>query len=312
MKFVVPLPDAPYYLWQALVQLASFRELGYDEDVHYLVAYFGDGPSELLLRLWDSTDIHASLHLYPDTRSDTSYHASMKPWLMGKFVEQFPASTATVWNYLDPDCVFTGEPIPDFGPLLADENWYGSDTRLYTGANVLRNTSEQLFLDLCAIAEIDPDMVLAHDEHTIGAQCIVKNADADFWFAVERKSVLAHRRLKQATRQARREGRRSALQSWCAEMWMQQYETIRAGFTPRASPLMGFCWANAPEQAWHEQTYFHCAGQATEDGHHFCKSAWKHRSPFGKQITVSPESASWHYVELIRRTEAMFPELIWD
>ena len=58
----------------------------------------------------------------------------MKPWLMGRFFEQFPEETSSVYNYLDPDCVFT-RPM-DFAPFVAgDDTWYGSDTRqLHRGA----------------------------------------------------------------------------------------------------------------------------------------------------------------------------------
>ena len=45
MEFLVPVPDNDYYLWQMLVQIAHFRELGYEQDAHYLVVYFGE-PSD--------------------------------------------------------------------------------------------------------------------------------------------------------------------------------------------------------------------------------------------------------------------------
>ena len=153
MKFIIPIPDTPYYLWQALVQMASFRELGYEEDAHYPVVYFNERPSDLLLSFWESDEIRASLHLYPDTRTDTSYSASMKPWLMGKFFEQFPGESSSVYNYLDPDCVFT-RPM-DFAPFLAGgDTWYGSDTSSYTGVQYIRDKGEQLFLELCGIARL--------------------------------------------------------------------------------------------------------------------------------------------------------------
>lgn len=310
MKFVIPIPDSPYYLWQALVQMAHFRELGYEEDAHYPIVYFGGRPSDLLLRFWESNDLRAFLHLYPDTRADISYSASMKPWLMGKFFEQFPEEASSVYHYLDPDCVFT-RPM-DFTPFLGDDNrWFGSDTRSYTGVDYLRGKGEQLFLDLCDISGVTPDAVLAHDHNSIGAQYFIKNAGADFWFNVERKSVIAYKHMVDTADQYHPSDHQHPVQAWCAEMYMQQFETIRAGFTPMASDLMGFCWANAPAEAWDAHPYFHNAGQPTENGRDFCKITWQ-SSPFGKDITVSPESASSRYVELIRRTEAMFPHLIWD
>lgn len=309
MKLITPIPDSPYYLWQALVQMASFRELGYEEDAHYPIVYFNDRPSDLLLSLWESDEVRASLHLYPDTRTDTSYSASMKPWLMGKFYEQFPEEASSAYMYLDPDCVFT-RPM-DFGTLEADDRWYGSDTRSYTGAGYIREKGEQLFVDLCDISGVSPEDVLAHDANTLGAQYVVKNAGPDFWFNVERTSVIAYNHMLRTADQYHPDGHEYSIQAWCAEMYMQQFETIRAGFTPVATDLMSFCWANAPASAWDTHAYFHDAGQPTENGRDFCKITWQ-SSPFRKEITVSPDSASSRYVELIRRTEAMFPSLIWD
>lgn len=309
MKFIVPIPDSPYYLWQALVQMAHFRELGYEEDVHYPVVYFGERPSELLLRFWESDDVRASLHLYPDTRADNSYPASMKPWLMGRFFEQFPDEASSTYQYLDPDCVLT-KPM-DFTPFEADDRWYGSDTRSYTGAEYIRSKGEQLFLDLCEIADVPPEAVLAHDANSIGAQYFVKGAGADFWFAIARKSTAAHRHMVETADRYHPAGHEHPIQAWAAEMYLQQFETVRAGFTPVASDLMTFCWANGPAEAWDTHAYFHDAGVAAENGRDFCKITWQ-SSPFGKEISVSPESASHRYVELIRRTEAMFPGLIWD
>jgi len=310
VKFIVPVPDSPYYLWQALVQMASFRELGYEEDAHYPIVYFNERPSDLLLRFWESDEIRASLHLFPDTRTETSYSASMKPWLMGKFFEQFPGESSSVYNYLDPDCVFT-RPM-DFAPFRAgDDTWYGSNTRSYTGVQYIRDKGEQLFLDLCGISGVSPDDVLAHDENSIGAQYFVNGAGADFWFDVERTSVLAYHHMRDTAALYHPADHQYPVQAWCAEMYMQQFATIKAGFTPRATPLMDFSWANAPAADWDAKPYFHDAGQPTENGRDFCKLTWQ-SSPFRKEITVSPESASWQYLQLIRRTEKVFPALIWD
>jgi len=308
MKFIIPLPDSPYYLWQALVQMASFRELGYEEDAHYVIVYFGQ-PSPLLWRMYQAEELGCYIHLYPDTREDKSYSASMKPWLLGQFFEQFPDEAQSVYNYIDPDCVFT-RPM-DFEPFERDGLiWHGSDTHSYTGAGYIREKGEQLLLDVCEIADVPVEDVLRHDDNSIGAQYFIRDAGADFWYNVERNSVAAYKHMVATADRYKPEGHEYPIQAWCAEMYMQQFETIRAGFTPRASDLMSFCWANADRGAWSEHAYFHDAGQTVEDGVHFCKITWQ-SSPFGKEIGVSPDSASYEYVQLIKRTEQMFPHLIW-
>ena len=310
MEFLIPVPDNDYYLWQMLVQIAHFRELGYEQDAHYLVVYFGGQPSDRLRRLFESDDLGCYIHAYPDTREDKSYSASMKPWLLAQFFDQFPDQSSKVFNYLDPDVMFT-KPM-DFTPFeQPDGRWYGSGTRSYTGAQYIREKGEQLFLELCEIADVSPEVVLAHDHNSIGAQYFIKGAGADFWRNVERKSVTAYRHMIQTADKYKPEGHEFPIQAWCSEMYMQQFETVRAGFTPVADERLQFHWADADASTWTEKAYFHNAGQTQETGRHFCKITWQ-TSPFHKQITVSPESASSHYVDLIRRTEEMFPDLVWE
>lgn len=309
MEFLIPVPDHRYYLWQLLVQAAHFREMGYEEDAHYLVVYFGE-PSDTLRRLYESDDLRCYLHAYPDTREDRGYSASMKPWLLAQYFDQFPEQVSVVHNYLDPDVMFT-HPM-DFTPFEQhDGRWYGSDTRSYTGAQYIREKGEQLFLDLCEIADVSPEMVLQHDENSIGAQYFIKDAGADFWRNVERNSVRAYHHMIETADRYKPEGHEYPIQAWCSEMYMQQFETVRAGFTPVADERLRFHWANGQASEWDERAYFHNAGVLAESGHDFCKITWQ-SSPFRKQIPVSPESASSRYVDLIRRTEDLFPDLIWE
>lgn len=310
MQFLIPVPDHDYYLWQLLVQAAHFRELGYEDDAHYLVVYFKDEPSDRLRMLFESDELRCYLHAYPDTRADKGYSASMKPWLLSQYFDQFPEMGALPHNYLDPDVLFT-RPM-DFAPYEAHDNtWYGSDTRSYTGAEYIRSKGEQLFLDLCRIGDVDPEDVLRHDHNSIGAQYFIKDTDADFWAHVERTSVEAYHHMKATAEQYHPEGHEYPIQAWCAEMYMQQFATVRAGITPVADPALDFHWANHAASAWADKAYFHNAGQTQEDGVHFCKITWQ-RSPFFKDIRVSPESASSRYVDLIRRTEETFPALVWE
>ena len=121
-------------------------------------------------------------------------------------------------------------------------------------------TRAELFLDLCKISGVAPDDVLAHDGNSIGAQYFVRDAGADFWFDVERTSVLAYHHMRDTAGLYHPPGHQYPIQAWCAEMYMQQFATIKAGFTPRATPLMDFSWANAPAAHWDAKPYFHDAG----------------------------------------------------
>lgn len=308
MEFLIPVPDHKYYLWQMLVQVAHFREMGYEQDAHYLVVYFGE-PSDTLRRLYESEQLGCYIHAYPDTREDRSYSASMAPWALGEFFAQFPEQVGKTFNFLDPDCIFT-HPM-DFSPYEEDDGcWYGSDTRSYSGADYIREKGERLFHEICEIAGITPEQVLAHDQNSIGAQSFIRGGGADFWHNVASKSTRAYQHMVATADQYSPEGK-GPIQAWCAYLYIQQYETILHGYTPIADDRLQFHWANHDAAEWDERAYFHNAGVVAENGRDFCKISWQ-TSPFHKEITVSPESASSRYVDLIRRTEEMFPDLIWE
>jgi hypothetical protein len=309
VKFIIPFPDSPYYLWQVLVQIMNFRKMGYEQDAVYPVSYFQGKPSALLMRLVNSPDIKAKFHLYPaEERKDRSYSAANKPWLMGKFFEQFPEETG-VFNYLDPDVVFTN--AMDFEPFIHDDKWYGSSTKSYTAITYIKSKSEQLLTDLCNIAEVSVESVEANDHNSIGAQYFIKNCAADFWFDIARKSTVGFKHMNDTAKIYKKPEDPYPIQAWASEMYFTQYEMIKRGIEPVASELMKFSGANHHISDWEAKPYFHNAMVPKENGRDFCKITYQ-TSPFRKNIVVSDQSISCKYVELIKETEKEFANLIWD
>ena len=309
VKFIVPFPDHPYYLWQVLVQIMNFRKMGYEQDAVYPVSFFRHKPSELLLRMVNSPNIKAKFYLYPaEERVDRSYTAANKPWLMGKYFEQFPEEKG-VFNYLDPDVVFTKQ--MDFEPFIQDDKWYGSSTKSYTGTTYIKSKAEQLLVDLCGIAGVSVEDVEKHDHNSIGAQYFVKNCTADFWFEVAAKSTVGYKHMLDTSTIYKKPEDPYPIQAWASEMYFTQYAMIRHGIEPVASDLMQFSGANHHISDWEKKPYFHNAMVPKENGRDFCKVTYQ-SSPFRKEIVVSPDSISSKYVELIKETEQEFLELIWD
>ena len=308
VKFIIPFPDSPYFLWQVLVQIMNFRKMGYEQDAIYPVSYFGQ-PSARLLKLANSPNIKAKFYLYDGrSRPDRSYTAANKPWLMGKFFEQFPEERG-VFNYLDPDVVFT-KPM-DFEPFINDDKWYGSSTKSYTGITYIKSKAEKLLTDLCGIAGVSVEDVEANDHNSIGAQYFVKNCVADFWFDIARKSTVGFKHMNATAAIYKKPEDPYPVQAWASEMYFTQYEMIKRGIEPVASDLMQFSGANHHISDWEKKPYFHDAMVPRENGRDFCKITYQ-TSPFRKEIIVSPDSISSKYVELIKETEIEFADLIWD
>lgn len=309
VKFIVPIPSVDYYLAQALVQITNFRELGYEQDAVYPVIHWGEIP-EHLKRMMDSPDIKAKFFPYLDERKDRSYQANMKPYLMGKYFEQFPEEKDNVYVYLDPDCVFT-HPF-DFKPFIEDEVWYGSDTASYTGEDYIKGKGVQLFYDFCDIAGLDPKLVEGKKGYEIGAQYITKNNTAELWYEIERTSTVAYNHAAANEHRYKPEGHEYPFQKWTSEMVYTQLIAIKHGIELKVSDKLQFAWANWRDTDWFKYPFFHNAGIATTtDKDHYCKIAYQ-SSPFRKDIPVSITSVSYRYMELVKRTEKYFPDVIWD
>lgn len=305
MKFIIPLIDRDYYLWQALCQIMNFRELGYEQDAVYPVIYWGK-PSARLQSFLGSQNIKAKFVPFDDTRGIRNYNASIKPWLMFKYFRDYPSED--VWCYLDSDVIFT-KPF-DFAPFEGIKHrFYGSDTKSYTGVEYIKSKGEQLFYELCNIGIADPKQLESCTGWEIGAQYIFQGANAAFWHDVYEKSSLVYKHSEDTKDKYKPEGQYS-IQSWCSEMYYTQWAAMKFGYNPEITKLLDFAWSNWRESDWDKFPIWHNAGQTKEDGIHFCKITYQ-SSPFRKEIKVSNESSSIHFVELIRRTEQEFPELIW-
>lgn len=310
MKFIAPIPDRKYYLWQSLVQIANFREMGYEQDLHIPIINRGK-LNDLFLAVINNKDLKCHFHVYPDTRTAKNYSASMKPFLMGKYFEQFPDEAVKTYCYLDADCIFT-KPM-DFAPFEKDDNtWYGSNTAGYTGEKYIKKKGEQLWYDMLKIADLDPVLIDGKKGWEIGAQYFIKNCPSDLWFDIERKSVEGYKFMHETKKKYHPETEKYHIQIWCSEMYYTQYEALRRGIKLQVSDLMQFHWAGHNILEWYHKPFFHDAGQTskTETGVHFCKQAYNGKSPFKRDIKVEIKSASYKYLELIRRTEQYFPDLV--
>lgn len=308
VKIIIPLIDKNYYLWQQLVQYQSFTELGYEEDVIYPVAYWGE-MSPILKSLIDSPRIKSKIIPYKDERQLVNYPASLKPWLLYKYFKDYPEEVENVFALLDADVIF---PKPfDFEPFKdIKHKFYGSDTESYTGVNYIKSKGNALFYEMCEIAEMNPKLLEDKKGWEIGAQFIFQGADYAFWYEVYEKSSHTYKHMVETQNKYKPEGHEYGIQAWCAELYETQWAAMKYGFEPQVSDLMTFSWYNWPISDWEVHPIWHNAGGACENGRDFCKVTHQD-SPFRKEIVVSPESISYKYLELIRRTEQAFPELIW-
>lgn len=310
MKFLVTLPDSPYYLWQMLVQIMNFREVGYEQDTTYLICYFNGKPSETLKKIVEHRSMKCKFVLIHDERPKEyhPYGATMKPYLVKRFMEQYPNQQNEVFFYTDPDVVFTRK--MELDKYMIGDTWYLSDTRSYLDSSYIKSKGTGLFNELCSIAGVSPRMVERNDANTGGAQWIIKDGSPDMWKMIMDKSFELWDYMRKTEGFYHPKGHEYPIQTWVGEMLATIWIPWRNGIRTKVDKGLDFAWGNHNIKSWDKFGILHNAGVAKENGKDFCKVTWQ-SSPFKKNIPVSPDSIGSKYVDLIRKTEQEFSDIIW-
>ena len=306
IKFIVPLPDITYYLWQGIVQINNFKKFGYDVDTHYPVCISNNLISEQLKTIMMCPDVKSKFHIYQDTREDKSYSASMKPWLMAQYFKEFPEEKDSIYVYLDPDVIFLKE--FDFSKFLNDNIWYESNTCSYLDSAYIKSKGEELFYEMCDIVGVKPETVIEYDRNCGGAQYITKNNTYEYWNEVEKTSVPLYKHMVETKEKYHPEGVQYPIQAWTSEMWTTNWVLWKHGIKTKVVPELDFHWANH-QMVDLKYSIFHNAGVVDNDGINFAKTFYVN-SPFNKEIKGTPESISYKYIEEIKETEINFPEIV--
>jgi len=306
IKFIVPFIDKPYYLWQILVQVNNFRKMGYEQDTVFLGTTFANMVTPELQKMIDSSDIKAKFVLYPEDRLIRRYPASLKPRTMAKYFRDYPEEKDTVYVYLDPDVIFL-RPI-DFSLYVNDDIWYESDTCSYLNSTYIKSKGEQLFLEMCMIVGIDPQVVISNDLNAGGAQFIIKNNTYELWHEIELLSVILYKHMKETEEKYKPKGQQYPIQSWTSEMWTTNWCAWKYGIETKVIPELGFHMADHVLSRL-EHPFLHCAG-TVDPLKSFAKLNYQD-SPFKVELPDYADSITSLYVKEIREVKINFPDLIW-
>lgn len=295
---LVPLPDHKFYLWQMLVHWTWMRDEGYP--TQYLVYCGRSGPSPELASLMAGMGAHVAV--WNDWRLNPQYNAAMKPGLVGRWLEAHPEDVDRPLLLLDPDAL----PLRPFVRAIergelepTADRWFGTDTDSYTGPGYLKSKGEDLWLSLCALVGVDPDLAALRPGR--GSQWLFTGWPGGLWLEIAELSERAYPLLT---------GHRSDVQVWCAEMYVTQLVLARERIEAESRARMRMVWAGGARADWSKAGFFHNAGVTDPAAGHFHKGSFSERAPFFETLDgVSEGSASARYVEIIRAAEADFPDL---
>jgi len=299
MKYICAQPENHYFSWQLDVMLYSFQKAGIEmKDVHILASVLPNQPKQWFSHL-EGKYPGISIHRYKDGRPDKSYIPSIKHYLLFRYYEQFPETRNDSVFFHDSDIAFTKNPSLDH--LCNDDIWYLSDTKSYLGYNYIMSKGRDTLETMLITTGIDEDTVKKNEDNSGGAQYIVKNVDAKFWYDCYSMGVKLYK-MTNVYEKAKKKADPNyhMLQVWTAEMWATLWMAWMRGIETRIHPDMDFCWATDPIKRWDHCSIYHNAGVTSSHTGMFYKGAYIHNDPFASDLKLDEKKCSYQYYGLLK------------
>lgn len=316
--FISAQPDIPYFHWQVEVMIHNFIKVGINPNwIEVLWATTGTSSPELV----------ALANKYPCVRffsyaktvqDNFGYIPVLRPDVLEQHFSVFPNLRGETIFYHDSDIIF--RQLPNFDSLNNDLFWYFSDTISYIGSDYIQSKGEDLFLEMCRITKVDPELVKANQSNSGGAQQLMKGLTSEYWKNVKQDCLALYRFM--AARETEERARivqeiaeekqklsseiasnqvplteewinakmleidkklkdYNPVQKWCADMWAVLWNGMKIGAQPRISSELSFSWGTSSIEEYEKHNIMHNAGvTSNENGTLFYKGEFINFDPF--------------------------------
>jgi hypothetical protein len=297
LRFLCCQPATKYYVWQCEVLLNNFISVGIDlKDVDIVCCISNEVPDE-----WKKLQAHfdANFYFYNDTRVTKYYISSIRPNILKQHFELHPELEDSAIFYHDCDIAFT-KPI-NWKQFLNDDKWYGSDCRWYIGHDYILSKGEDILDKMCEIAEISKELVKENELNSIGAQYIMKGANARFWAEVEKNSEKMYKEITEMNNKKKSENPSyHEVQIFCSDMWNVLWEGWKMGKETICHPDLEFSWGTSTESDFDKLKIFHNAGVVSAGQGLFYKAEYMNKLPYNEVLDIREGTASKKYWEIIQ------------
>jgi hypothetical protein len=183
--------------------------------------------------------------------------------------------------------------------FLEDDVNYLSDTNSYINAKYFDSKVHQVLpekleeykgrdvlAEIASVVGISREIAEANNDHSGGAQYLLKNVDSDFWSKVMNDCILIRTYLQQVNREFFKD-ENTGFQSWCADMWAVLWNIWVREKETRVVPELAFAWATDPITKLDTHTIFHNAGIVSETGNGY-PAFYKGKYHMGTDPTKDP------------------------
>ena len=302
LQFVCAQPATDYYVWQVETMLNNFVNVGINLNNVDIVCWKVNGviPDNWVTL---ANNYAARFFFYDDTRETKNYISSIRPNILK---QHFSVRTELIGKaifYHDCDIIFS-QPI-DWNKFLSviDKNWYGSDCRWYIGHDYIKSKGEDILEAMCEIVDISKNIIEENEHNAIGAQYLMKGITAEFWENVERDCEnLFHNITQLNNKKKELDQNYHELQIWCADMWAVLWNGWKMGYKTICHPDLEFSWGTSTEEDFFRLNIMHNAG-VTNAGELFYKALYINELPYGKDLQIKENTASWHYYQAVKDAE---------
>lgn len=274
LRFICAQPDDTYYTWQVHLWLESLKNIGHSDKA--IVLIFIPNYREQNTKWQQVIDLYpeADFQFYKDVDKVSNllglYIPILRPYCLGKYFAANPDMKDKAVMYCDSDVVFTDKFNID--AYLDDDINYLSDTNSYINASYFDSKIHQVLPDkleaykqrdvleeLASQCGISREIAEANNDHSGGAQYLLKNIDAAFWQKVYNDCAIIRSHLLGVNKQFFK-NENEGFQSWCADMWAVLWGLWARGAETRNIPELEFSWASDPIEKVERLGIFHNAG----------------------------------------------------
>lgn len=301
VRLISAQPSTLYYAWQVEVMLNNFLEMNINLNWVDIVVYKENGKiPDFWYKL--ANNYAARFFFYDDTRETKNYISSIRPNILKQHFKLYPELEKETILYHDCDIVFSK--YIDWKQFEKDDIWYGSDTKWYISYDYIIGKGEDVFNKMVEIMDIDPQLVIDNNDHSIGAQYIMKGIDYKFWEDVEKDSEKLFKEISELNVEKKKENPSyHELQIWCADMWAVLWNGWKRGNQTRTHKDLEFSWGTSSEDDYYKLPIMHNAGVVGGNTGLFYKAQFMNTLPYNQNLKINDKTASKKYYEWVQKTE---------
>lgn len=260
LNYIQVCPDDDYYRWQVQLWLESLKERGLSDKAISLI--FTPNYREVSKKWNYLKDLYpeAQFHFYKDEHKMSKllgiYIPILRPYTLMRFFKDHPEMEKKAIFYCDCDILFTER--FNLTPFLDDDVCYLSDTKSYISATYFDSKTKDVHPDrveaykerdilneTCQLVGISREIAEKWNDHSGGAQYLLKNITWEFWDKVITDCLKIRVHLQNVNREFF-ESENKGFQSWCADMWSVLWNLWFLNKETKVIKELEFAWSSDP------------------------------------------------------------------